>query len=158
MLARNKSESEVALSGSFLRDHYREILEVREDSEEARRWPVYQEPASPAVVDPSQASTTPELCKPAQEPIKRKPGPRKPKTVLAPLPGTSKAKKITTLEKSSMDWKAHLNSQGQRSLHDELDANRKGGGYLEKVEFLERVEQRKEDILEGERSTKRRKL
>lgn len=54
-----------------------------------------------------------------------------------------------------MDWKTH--TQGTE-LQDELEANRKGGGYLEKVEFLQRVEGRKEETLEALKSRKRRKL
>jgi hypothetical protein len=67
-------------------------------------------------------------------------------------------KKLTTLDKSAMDWRAHVDSaQPSSGLKDELDANRRGGGYLEKVEFLQRVEQRKEDTLEASRATKRRR-
>ena len=39
----------------------------------------------------------------------------------------------------------------------ELEANRRGGGYLERVEFMERVGARREEIFEQGRSTKRRK-
>jgi hypothetical protein len=42
-------------------------------------------------------------------------------------------------------------------MKDELEANRRGGGYLEKVEFLNRVDARKEDALEASKSTKRRR-
>lgn len=55
-----------------------------------------------------------------------------------------------------MDWRAHVDSQ--EVSKDELEANRKGGGYLEKVEFLKRVEERKEDKLEANKSNKRRRL
>lgn len=54
-----------------------------------------------------------------------------------------------------MDWKAHT---GDSTLQDELDANRKAGGYLGKVEFLKRVDERKEENLESMQSRKRRKL
>lgn len=54
-----------------------------------------------------------------------------------------------------MDWKAHTMSA---DLQAELDTNRKSGGYLEKVEFLQRVEERKEENLEAMKSRKRRKL
>lgn len=88
----------------------------------------------------------------------KRPGPRKPKTVLAPLPGAQKAKKLTVLDKSSMDWKAHVDSAPESSaLKDELAANRRGGGYLEKVEFLKRVEERKEEVLEASKAGKRKR-
>ena len=61
------------------------------------------------------------------------------------------------LEKSSMDWRSHVGSNEDSGLKDELEANRRGGGYLEKVEFLERVQERKEEVLENNKSTKRRR-
>ncbi|KAH6900853.1 bucentaur or craniofacial development-domain-containing protein [Coprinopsis sp. MPI-PUGE-AT-0042] len=153
----------------FAGQEHQEVLEVPEGSEEARKWPAYQKTdlegapelgsKAPVVSDPVAPQPEPtEHPGPKPQPVKRKPGPRKPKTALAPLPGASKAKKITTLEKSAMDWKAHLDSEKQTGVQDELEANRRGGGYLEKVEFLQRVEERKEDKLDAERSTKRRKL
>lgn len=89
----------------------------------------------------------------------RKPCPRKPKTSLAPLP--SKTKKLSTLDKSAMDWQAHIQAEQQSGsgLKDELEANRKGGvGYLDKVQFLKRVEERKGETLDALKSNKRRKL
>jgi len=76
--------------------------------------------------------------------------------VLPSLPTSSrnKVKKLTTLDKSSMEWKAHVNSDG---VKDELDANRRSGGYLGKIEFLQRVSERKDDILEEGQSKKRRR-
>lgn len=56
-----------------------------------------------------------------------------------------------------MDWRAHLQT-GEEGLKDELEANRRSGGYLEKVEFLKRVDERKEETLEASRSSKRRRL
>ncbi|KAJ7931217.1 bucentaur or craniofacial development-domain-containing protein, partial [Mycena leptocephala] len=85
----------------------------------------------------------------------KRPGPRKPKTTLATIP-TQKARKLSTLEKSAMDWRAHVNAESS-DMKDELEANRRGGGYLEKVEFLNRVDARKEDTLEASKSTKRRR-
>jgi len=59
-----------------------------------------------------------------------------------------------------MDWKNHIRAEqeAESSVVDELEANRRGGGYLEKVEFLKRVEERREDNLDTMKSTKRRKL
>jgi hypothetical protein len=40
-----------------------------------------------------------------------------------------------------MDWKSHLDSS--TNVRDELEANRRSGGYLEKKEFLDRVGDRR---------------
>lgn len=178
-------------------------MEVPEDSPEAKKWPLWKDPAangqdntlngtqsglSSSSTVPEHASTsqislsttgTPEdgtnlaaltpssaspavtastsVSQPQVKPPTKRPGPRKPKTTLAPVPGPSKAKKLTTLDKSAMDWKKHLQEAGS-SVTDELEANRRAGGYLEKVEFLKRVEERKEENLDSLKSNKRRKL
>jgi hypothetical protein len=46
-----------------------------------------------------------------------------------------------------MDWKKH--TAGDRAIGDELEANRKAGGYLQKKDFLERVGERRMDTYEG---------
>jgi hypothetical protein len=158
-----------------------EVLEVFEDSPEAKKWPVWKEPPTePSSEAPSQVSipappmpvTTSSSSSPTQtsnpalptstsastKPPIRKPGPRKPKTSLAPLPGSSKTKKLSTLDKSAMDWQTHVHSEQHSGLKDELEANRKTGGYLEKVQFLKRVEERKDGTLESLKGSKRRKL
>ena len=92
------------------------------------------------------------------------PGPRRPKKTLL-TQTTPKPKKLTTLEKSAMDWRAHVDAESVDiggggvggSMRDELEANRRAGGYLEKVDFLDRVGARREEIFERERSVKRRK-
>ncbi|KAK7683473.1 hypothetical protein QCA50_013307 [Cerrena zonata] len=154
-----------------------EVKEVAENSDEAKKWPLWtpedtmQETAGPSssggetnktatsseqVISPAiPPQTDPSTSKP--KPAKR-PGPRKPKVQLAPLPGSQKAKKLTTLDKSAMDWRAHVQGEGESDLKDELESNRRGGGYLEKQEFLQRVEQRKEEALEASKSVKRRRL
>lgn len=93
----------------------------------------------------------------ASTPAAKRPGPRKPRTALPSIRKVSQPKKITTLDKSAMDWRAHVASQSS-DLQDELDSNRRGGGYLEKVEFLKRVEDRREDAFEASKSSKRRKV
>lgn len=46
--------------------------------------------------------------------------------------------KLNTVEKSKLDWEAEVERAG---LRDELDkAEKSGGSYLGRVEFLKRVE------------------
>ena len=74
----------------------------------------------------------------------------KPKTAGGGLKAllNAKPKKLSTLDKSRLDWESHLETS-EKDLRDELEANRKGGGYLEKVEFLGRVGDRLEETLEN---------
>jgi len=141
------------------------VIEIPEDSPDAKRWPLSQtagemrhliSPGSAESLDQTGSShgRLPEL----RPPSGKRPGPRKPKTSLAAVPSPQKAKKLTTLDKSAMDWSAHINTQQDRAIKDELEANRRGGGYLEKIEFLKRVEERKEDAIEAQKSNKRRRL
>jgi hypothetical protein len=74
-----------------------------------------------------------------------------------PPAGSQKGKKLTTLEMSALDWKAHVNASGGPELASELEANRRGGGYLEKVEFLQRVGDRKNQTFEANKDPKRRR-
>lgn len=55
-----------------------------------------------------------------------------------------------------MDWKNHVGT-GPSELQDELEANKRAGGYLEKVSFLQRVDERKEEVLEANKDRKRRR-
>ncbi|KAF9041405.1 bucentaur or craniofacial development-domain-containing protein [Panaeolus papilionaceus] len=173
----------------FAGENTEEVVEVPEDSEDAQRWPHWidntaipeastkesssQSPsidtstqpegdASQSPVEELWASSSTLVSTPAPSQLqpKGRPGPRKPKTTLADIPGSTKPKKLTTLDKSALDWQAHVQDQARSgsSLQDELEANRRGGGYLEKVEFLRRVEDRKEETIESLKSNKRRKL
>lgn len=55
----------------------------------------------------------------------------------------SKVHKLNTVEKSKMDWAAHVDQEG---LRDELREHAKAkGGYLGRMDFLGQVEQRKEE-------------
>ena len=92
-----------------------EVIEVLENSEDAERWPRWIEPAAEGSSTPltlayaiAGPSTQPSVT--AKTPAK-KPGPRKLKTTLSALPAPSKAKKISTLDKSAMDWQAHIQNE-----------------------------------------------
>lgn len=151
----------------------REVKEVSEESDDAKRWPRWQPPdqgeedkgTNPSISPQQQAAskllesshTLPQSSSTtAPRPPAKRPGPRKPKTKLESLPSPQKARKLTTLGKSAMDWRSHVQQDGQSGLKDELEANRRGGGYLEKVEFLQRVEERKADALDATTSKRRR--
>ncbi|KAJ3781008.1 bucentaur or craniofacial development-domain-containing protein [Lentinula aff. detonsa] len=162
-----------------------EVIEVPVDSVEAKKWPtVSSEPLSgktnsipsPAHDPDSNASSntdhlasatifsTPSPAQISQKTVLPRRGPRKPKITLGEIPGSSSGSrsrptKLTTLEKSAMDWRSHISEQDSVALKDELEANRKqgGGGYLEKVEFLERVSERRENLLDASKSGKRRR-
>jgi Bucentaur or craniofacial development len=148
----------------------REILDVPEDSKDVKIWPLADRisngtsthtstDATP--VASTSASVIPETVVSATSTsgTSRRPGPRKSKTVLPPLPSSSsqRTKNLSTLDKSAMDWRAHLNTNEDLHVKDQLEANRRAGGYLDKVEFLQRVEKRKGDVLDANKSSKRRR-
>ena len=144
---------------------HREVVEVPEDSEDAKKWPLWSGSGAPnqntanTVNLASSSSAALALANSTTDNSKSKAhGPRKPKIVLPSLPTSSrhKAKKLTTLDKSSMDWKAYVNSDGA-TTKDELEANRRSEGYLGKIEFLQRVNERKDSILEETQAKKRRR-
>ncbi|KAF8624238.1 hypothetical protein AX15_005998 [Amanita polypyramis BW_CC] len=178
----------------FAGEELTEVVEVPEDSPEAKTWPIWHPTEEPVASSTSSATTgqiapapltaggtqiasevTPSTSAPLPTALtssptpstpvtgKQRPGPRKPKVQLAELPGGSgaaKAKKLTTLDKSVMDWKAHVQESGNVVLRDELEANRRGGtGYLDKVDFLQRVDERKDAVLDAAKAGgKRRRL
>ena len=136
-----------------------------EDSADARRWPLYSPessapPTSQIKHTQSESSSASSVGLPSPSAssgasaAQKRPGPRKPKIVLPQLPTTAKPKQLTTLAKSAMDWHTHVDAA---ALKDELEANRRGGSYLEKVEFIQRVEQRKEEVLQASKDRKRRR-
>jgi len=130
------------------------------DSEDARKWPLWSElgHSDQTTVDTdNKTSAAPVLASGSNSKPNAR-GPRKSKLVLPSLPASSKPKlkKLTTLDKSSMDWKAHVNSDGAANK-DELEGNRRSGGYLGKVEFLQRVSERKDSMLEEKQAKKRRR-
>lgn len=157
-----------------------EIVDVPEDSADAKKWPLWKPPEGqneaavpresgsgtptpsteeppPAAAAASSSSSVPSAQ--AQPSTTKRPSRRKPKLQLAELPsaGSQKGKKLTTLEKSALDWKAHVDTSRESELASELEANRRGGGYLEKVEFLQRVGDRKNQSLEANKDPKRRR-
>jgi hypothetical protein len=190
-----------SLSSSFLFNlcerNYSEIVDVPEDSADAKKWPLWKPPEgqneaavpresglgtpTPSIEEPpsapapaaaaaaaaASASSSSSVIVPssaqAQPLTTKRPIRRKPKLQLAELPsagGSQKGKKLTTLEKSALDWKAHVDSSrtsGSPELASELEANRRGGGYLEKVEFLQRVGDRKGQAFEANKDQKRRR-
>ncbi|KAG6853236.1 hypothetical protein C0991_005823 [Blastosporella zonata] len=144
-----------------------EVVEVAADSPDAKKWPLWHEKDNTAEPDASTSiplgptNHTETFSEPSTstKPPAKRPGPRKSRTTLAAIPTASqqKAKKISTLDKSAMDWQAHIQASSGSGLRDELEANRRGGGYLEKVEFLNRVEGRREDVIEASKGGKRRR-
>ena len=150
---------------SFVRS---EVVEVAEDSEDAKKWPLWTPSTGPSTFKSPQSSislgamevrTGPSstTSAPVPGPPLQKPGRRKSRIQLSEIPsaGSQKAKKLTTVEKSAIDWKAHAQDNAQ--LKDELDANRRGGGYLEKVQFLNDVGDRRDKLLEERKERKRRR-
>nr|VWO98292.1 Ca/Cm-dependent protein kinase A [Ganoderma boninense] len=159
----------------FAGEETTEIVDVPADSEDARKWPRWTPPSTtadggdapgPSVAasetEPSASAGAPPgpsatlTGTPAKAPGRR-PGPRKAKSKLVDIPTKKEpVKKLTTLDKSAMDWRTHVQGDASTEMKDELDANRRGGGYLEKVEFLQRVEARKEDVLETNKGKRKR--
>ncbi|VDC03753.1 unnamed protein product [Peniophora sp. CBMAI 1063] len=151
----------------FAGEDVMEVVEVPEDSDDAKKWPLWESSAdlspvkSPVPSTPShtadvEASSSSTLIPVPVAPVK-KPGRRKSRVQLSDIPSASsqKAKKLSTIEKSAIDWKAHSRDDAQ--LMDELDANRRGGGYLEKVQFLNDVGDRRDKLLEESKDKKRRR-
>ncbi|WWD16774.1 hypothetical protein CI109_101206 [Kwoniella shandongensis] len=103
---------------------------------------VSNDPSSSTSNNVQPSSTTPTI---SAHPAPRPKGPpprRKPRQSLEQMSAAlDKGKKMTTLEKSAMDWKSHTSSS--TNLSDELAANRRNGGYLEKQDFLDRVGERR---------------
>ena len=147
-----------------------EVKDVPAHSDEAQKWPLWKPSddaanslatsstvsasASALVAGPSslpEASSTS-----AAKPQGKRPAPRKPKSKFGEVPKKAPLKRLTTLDKSAMDWRAHVEAEPSSTMKDELEANRRGGGYLEKQEFLQRVETRKDEVLEAAKGKRRR--
>ncbi|KIK70252.1 hypothetical protein GYMLUDRAFT_67493 [Collybiopsis luxurians FD-317 M1] len=160
----------------FAGKEVKEIVQVPANSADAKKWPVIPPdtstststtppPAPKAITNPPSAAESSTSINPSSSsqklPASRK-GPRKSKVTLGEIPKSSSGsalKKLTVLEKSAMDWNAHVSEKDSKMMKDELEANRKqgGGGYLEKVEFLDRVSERRENLLDPNKNGKRRR-
>ncbi|ODV93332.1 hypothetical protein PACTADRAFT_51934 [Pachysolen tannophilus NRRL Y-2460] len=66
---------------------------------------------------------------------------RKRPSLLDAVINDSKASKLSTLEKSRLDWSSYVD---KHNIKDELKTNKKGG-YLDKQDFLSRVERNLDD-------------
>jgi len=154
MLERKSCKSHLCRPLLTLIAPHREVVEVPIDSSNAKKWPLWR---SPEETQTTTSSGPPPESSGPSKPTPKRPGPRKSKASLPSLPTSSqKTKKLSTLDKSAMDWRAHV--QGSESgLKDELEANRRSGGYIEKIEFLNRVEERKANVMEAGKSSKRRR-
>ncbi|KZO92041.1 hypothetical protein CALVIDRAFT_541381 [Calocera viscosa TUFC12733] len=150
---------EIEIQYKFVGKEIREKKMVPAGSEEAKRWSASKTPegATTSATDTDTATALPEP--PASTalvsgsmPNRPKPGPRKPRVNLI----SSKPKKLTMLEKSAMDWAAHL-AETDKSTKEELEANRRSGGSLAKHDFLDRVGVRRQEEVEKERGQKRRR-
>ncbi|KAJ6532718.1 hypothetical protein DFH09DRAFT_1370213 [Mycena vulgaris] len=119
----------------------REIVEVTEDSADAKKWPLWRPRGESAassstqeLQDPPPVSSTPGASTSTARPPTKKLGPRKPKTSLANIP-TQKARKLSTLDKSAMDWRAHVNAEPP-DMKDELAPIVEAGDISERSSSL----------------------
>ncbi|KAK4683752.1 hypothetical protein P7C73_g6477, partial [Tremellales sp. Uapishka_1] len=109
-------------------------------SQEAVASPIAEDSSASASLVETPA--TPAAAKPKPKPAPR----RKPRQSLEAMAAAiDKGKKMTTLEKSQLDWKSHMATADDK-MREEVEANRRGGGYLEKRDFLERVEERRDGL------------
>ncbi len=136
-------------------------MEVPADSDEARKWlgPKEPSPQDQAQAGSSLPKETPSMLSSfsGTKAVRKSPkgGPvRKMRQSLASSAVASRPKKISTLEMSRMEWNAHISSAPEEEV-TELEQSRRAGGFLEKVDFLQRVDQRKDD---ARSSGKRRRL
>ncbi|KAG8680134.1 hypothetical protein FRC09_018460, partial [Ceratobasidium sp. 395] len=155
-----------------------EKVQVAEDSAEAVEWKrrhlpaatseetsvaagpspsIVPAPRAPNLINPTSRPSSAGSIKGTSTPTTTKPKPVvKPRKSLSGMAAATKPKKLTTLEKSKLDWQSHLGTvtPGER---DELERNRQSGGtgYLEKVDFLARVGERRENAFEDSKRKQR---
>jgi len=153
-------------------------VEVAEDSAEAVNWKKRQPsittfeqtsvatgPSPPAAPVSNATGTTAQSSRPSStDLIKEESVPlsakskaaAKPRKSLSSMAAAAKPKKLTTLEKSKLDWQSHL-ATVTPDERDELERNNQAGGtgYLEKVDFLARVGKRRESVFEDSKRKRR---
>lgn len=117
--------------------------------------------SAPEVKDTTPSAPT------APGPPLRRPVRKRPRQSLEAMAAAIDAgKKITTLEKvslqmglhqltnqSQMDWNSHMSTETK--LADEVAQHRRSGGFLEKQAFLDRVGERREAMGESSRGRRR---
>lgn len=116
---------------------------VPKSSAEARLYLESQSAASnPSISGPG---TRPRLRRPKKRVMMFDPKPDAAGNLVSPLSGASKAKgaKLNTIEKSKLDWAGYVDKEG---IKEELDVAEKAkDGYLGKMDFLGRVDAKRED-------------
>ncbi|CAE7056150.1 unnamed protein product [Rhizoctonia solani] len=141
-----------------------EQVAVTEGSSEAQKWSTGST-TTPIILTPGSRSSTPNASSlspletnntAVKAPPSRPKPPTKPRRSLSGLAAAGRSKKLTTLDKSRLDWQSHLASSTQEE-RDDLERNRKAGGagYLEKVDFLARVGERKDNVFEDSKRKRR---
>jgi hypothetical protein len=120
-----------------------EVKRVPKSSAEAQLWLSQQGSKGAAAsipgIDPSQP--------PLRRPLKRRSmfddDPSMIGATAISKKAEAKAGKLTTVEKSKLDWAGYVDKEG---IADELGEQKKGKtGYLNRMDFLGRVENRKEE-------------
>ncbi|KAJ3187762.1 hypothetical protein HDU85_006155 [Gaertneriomyces sp. JEL0708] len=101
-----------------------------------------QTPSTADVLEEVAASPVPERSAPRMR--------RSNLLALASKYGLADAAKLTVLEKSRRDWKQHVNEAGDADI---LEHHRKDG-YLEKVAFLNRTDERQAELVKQMKQTR----
>ncbi|KAK4699496.1 hypothetical protein P7C70_g6764, partial [Phenoliferia sp. Uapishka_3] len=169
----------ITVQYDFVGETIMQEKEVLEDSEEAKVWLAKQKSLPPASIakslpdlkgkgpstsaedalfggaeeptDHTNITPTPPIA--PLEPLKPKPGPKRAKSGgLSSLAASlGKPAKLNTLEKSKLDWKKFVDKE---DLSDDLTKARKDG-YLEKQDFLQRTEARREEDYDKSKGRRR---
>ena len=130
---------------AFAGEKTTEVKRVPKSSAEAQLWLSQQGSKGTAVSVPGIDPTTP----PLRRPLKRRSMFDDEPSIVGAANGSRKAEakagKLTTVEKSKLDWAGYVDKEG---IAEELGEQKKGKtGYLNRMDFLGRVENRKEEEL-----------